>query len=169
MVREMFRLAALSFAITTASAGCSSDSTCGKLTLQLGEDTASYPTAANIGCDVQDGGWWDKVKNEAGFALTSSDLPVDVRINAVMPLDKVKPNVTFTVPTGIAGEAYTGATKNQANLTGGTIVIQQDLGVDDAKMAHVFKIHWELEWLGTGTYHSTGDGAAVWFTANHGL
>ena len=165
MVGRMYRLAA----VLVALLGCSStDETCGTLTLDLADDAAAYPTDVQLSCDIRKGGVWDKVKNDATIVLTDSELPGDAYISAHLPLAMVKPGATLVVPTGVAGEAYTKNQTNHANLTGGTVMILQDFGTDPKANAHVIKVSWDLEWLGTGTYHSTGE-ARVWFVANNGL
>jgi len=157
----MFRFVVV--AVLLAAAGCGQDD-CGVLTLELAEDAAAYPTSTGIGCEVPKGGWWDKQRDEAGMLLTSADLPAEAHITAVMALSMVAPGVTLSVPNGIAGEAYTKDAKNQAFLTSGTIVIEKDLGIDTAGPARVFQVKWDLEWLGSGNYHSHGD-STVWFAA----
>lgn len=158
----MVRLAVV--AVVLAGAGCAGDDPCGVLTLELGEDAAAYPTSAGIGCQVPKGGWWDKQKDEAGILFASSDLPVDAHVTAVMALSMVTPGVTLNVPCGVAGEAYTKDTKNHAFLTSGTITVIRDMGIDEKAKAHVFEVAWDLDWLGSGTYHSDGQ-SAVWFAA----
>lgn len=165
MVGGMYRIALLG--CLASAAGCAGDSSCGTLTLELGEDVASYPTDVAIGCDVPNAGVWDKLHNVAAIVLTASDLPSDVYVVANMPLDAVTTGATLVVPTGIAGEAYTGDEKNHANLTAGTIVIQQDVGTDAKGPAHVFQVQWDLTWLGTGTYRSQSE-SYVWFTVPPG-
>ena len=155
--------------VLVALLGCSSpEDTCGTLTLDLADDPTAYPTEVALSCDIQKGGVWDKVKNDATIVLTDSELPGDAYVSAHLPLAMVKPGATLVVPTGIAGEAYTKNQTNHANLTGGTVMILQDFGTDPKANAHVLKVSWDLEWLGTGTYHSTGE-ARVWFIANNGL
>jgi len=160
----MFRLAA--FAVLTL-AGCGADDPCGELTLELTANAGDYPSKVDVGCEIQKGGVWDKVKNEATIVFPG--LPADARVAAHLPLNMVKGGVTFTVPTGVAGEAYTANDTNHANLTGGTVTVLRDLGTDPKANARVFEVEWQLEWLGAGSYRSSGGGAAVWFIANHGL
>ena len=158
------------FALLVALAtGCSSDDeTCGTLTMSLPEDGAAYPTDVALSCDIMMGGVWDKVKLDATIVLTDPELPGDAYVSAHLPIAMVKPGTMLVVPTGVAGEAYTKNQTNHANLTGGTVTILQDFGTDPKVNAHVLKVRWDLEWLGTGTYHSSGE-ARVWFVANHGL
>ncbi|MBL0219384.1 MAG: hypothetical protein IPQ07_36630 [Myxococcales bacterium] len=158
MFRSVIVLGLLAFA------GCGGEDTCGELTLELGTDAAAYPTSAGIGCEVQKGGWWDRKKDEAGILFSSSDLPAEAHVTAVMALSMVQPGVTLNVPCGVAGEAYTKDTANQAFLTSGTITVVRDLGIDEKAKAHVFQVQWDLEWLGSGTYRSTGE-SSVWFAA----
>ena len=166
MVGRMYRIAWL----LALAAGCSSSADdCGTLTMQLTDDPSAYPTDVALSCDIQIGGVWDKVKNDATIVLTDPDLPADAYISAHLPLAMVKPGAMLVAPTGVAGEAYTKNQTNHANLTnGGTVMVLQDFGTDQKVNAHVLKVRWDLEWLGTGTYHSTGE-ARVWFVANHGL
>ncbi len=147
-----------------ACVGCDGESICGELTLDLGADAAAYPASTGIGCEMEHGGWWDRKKDEAGILFSSSDLPVDAHVTAVMALSMVQPGVTLNVPCGVAGEAYTKDAKNQAFLTSGTITVVRDLGIDEKAKAHVFQVKWDLEWLGSGTYRSTGE-SSVWFAA----
>lgn len=165
MVRGMYRIACVLCALV---AGCGSEETCGTLTMSLAENAAAYPTDVALSCDIEKGGVWDRVKLDATVVLTDSELPEDAYVSAHLPLLEVTPGAVLVVPTGIAGEAYTQNQTNHANLTAGTVTIVQDFGTDPAANAHVFAVKWELEWLGTGTYHSTGE-ARVWFVANHGL
>lgn len=160
----MYRLALL----LAVAAGCSSEDTCGTLTLALAENAGAYPTEVALSCDLRTGGIWDTQKNDATLVLTDSELPADAYVSAHLLLDMVKPGATLAINIGIAGEAYTKDQTNHANLTGGTVTIIRDVGIDLNANARVFEVSWELEWLGTGTYHSTGH-ARVWFAANHGL
>ncbi len=146
--------------------GCSSEEECGELSLELTDDPGSYPTSAGVGCELRAGGVWNRRKDEATIVLGGPGLPADVYLSATMPLAMLAPGAVFTVPNGIAGEAYTSASsaerKNHAFLTAGTATIIRDIGVDSAASARVFQIEWDLTWLGTGNYHSQAD-AAVWF------
>ena len=160
----MFRLSAI--AIVTL-AGCGANDPCGELTLELTANPGAYPSKVDVGCEIEQGGVWDKVKNEASIVFPG--LPADARVVAHLPLDMVMGGKTFSVPTGIAGEAYTANDTNHANLTSGTVTIVRDRGTDPKANARVFEIEWQLEWLGTGSYRSSGGGATVWFIANHGL
>lgn len=165
MVGRMYRFAC----VLAVLAACSSeDETCGALTLELADDAAAYPTDVALACDIRKGGVWDRVKNDATIVLTDSELPGDAYISAHLPLAMVKPGAMLVVPTGVAGEAYTKNQTNHANLTGGTVMVLQDYGTDPKANAHVLRVSWDLEWLGTGTYRSTGE-ARVWFVANNGL
>lgn len=165
MVRRMYRFALLVALVS----GCSSDDeTCGTLTMSLADDAAAYPTDVALSCDIMKGGVWDKEKLDATIVLTDSELPSDAYVSAHLLIGMVKPGAVLVVPNGVAGEAYTKNQTNHANLTGGMVTIVQDFGTDPKANAHVFKVSWDLEWLGTGTYHSTGE-ARVWFVANHGL
>ncbi len=165
MVRRMYRFVLL---VALVASCASDDETCGTLTLSLPDNGAAYPTDVALACDLQTGGVWDKVMNDATIVLTDSTLPADAYVSAHLPLDKVKPGAMLVVPTGIAGEAYTMGEMNHAFLTTGTVAILQDFGTDPKANAHVFEVRWDLEWLGTGTYRSAGE-ARVWFLANHGL
>ena len=160
----MFRFLVLAGLLGAAS--CATDDNCGQLTLQLGEDVSAYPASTTLSCELHKGSYWNKAKNEAGLLLTSSDLPADAHIAAVLSLDMVKPGMTLSVPTGVAGEAFTNGMKNDANLTSGTVIIQKDVGVDTSitPPARVFFVKWDLEWLGAGTYQSHGE-STVWFNA----
>ncbi|MBA3461722.1 MAG: hypothetical protein H0T46_17290 [Deltaproteobacteria bacterium] len=150
-----------------ALAGCGADDPCGELTLELTAHAGDYPSKVDVGCELQTGSVWDKLKNDATIVFPG--LPADAHVSAHLPLDMVKGGMTFTVPTGIAGEAFTKNDTNHANLTGGTVTIIRDMGTDPKANARVFEVEWQLEWLGAGTYRSSGGGAAVWFIANHGL
>ena len=158
----MFRSAVLLGVL--ACVGCDGESICGELTLELGTDATAYPSSVGIGCEVDQGGWWDRKKDEAGILFSSVDLLPDARVTAVMALSMVQPGVTLNVPCGVAGEAYTKDAANQAFLTSGTITVVRDLGIDENAKAHVFQVQWDLEWLGSGTYRSTGE-SSVWFAA----
>jgi hypothetical protein len=160
----MYRLAVI--AVLTL-AGCGAEDPCGELTLELTMNPGAYPSKVDVGCEVQTGGVWDKVKNEATIVFPG--LPADAIVAAHLPLNMVKGGMTFTVPTGVAGEAFTANDTNHANLTSGMVTVVRGLGADLKANAQVFEVTWDLEWLGAGSYHSSGDGAAVWFIANHGL
>jgi hypothetical protein len=153
-------------ATAVLATGCSSDEYCGDLTLALTEDAGAYPTSASVSCELRAGGVWNRTKNEATIVVSGTDFPDDLYLSATMPLAMLAPGVVFTVPNGIAGEAYTSADapdrKNHAFLTEGTATIIRDIGVDTAASARVFQIKWDLTWLGTGNYHSTAE-TAVWF------